>query len=118
MPQKKGGLGLRRVSAMNDFLLAKFLWRWHKDLGEWKNIWTNKHNRDNFDFFHFLNSDVRQGGSLIWKNVQKLENIIRKGIKWNVDNGRSILFCEDTLILDYPLFDDPRWNRFMEQCKT
>lgn len=38
MPYKKGGLGLRRVTSMNDYLMEKMLWRWQKENGEWKNI--------------------------------------------------------------------------------
>ena len=58
MPRKKGGFGLRRVTSMNDLLLAKLLWRWHKEDGEWKNIWNDKYNFDNSDFYHFLNNNV------------------------------------------------------------
>ena len=47
MPLNKGGLGLGRVTTMNDSLLAKLLWRWHKEEGEWKDIWNNKYNREN-----------------------------------------------------------------------
>ena len=34
MPFNKGGLGLRRVTTMNDSLFVKLLWRWHKEEGE------------------------------------------------------------------------------------
>ena len=54
---------------MNDLLMEKLLWRWHKEVGEWKNIWTDKYNIDNFDFYHFLNSNIDQGEYMIWKNV-------------------------------------------------
>ena len=88
---------------MHDFLLVKLLWRWYKEVGEWKHIWNDKYKKDNIDFNHFLNSNVDQGGSLIWKNAQKLKHIIRKGVKWKVGNGRRVLFWEDIWILDYPL---------------
>ena len=55
---------------------------------------------------------------MIQKNSQKFKNILRKGVKWKVGNGRKILFWEDIWILDHPLCDDPRWNRCMEQCKN
>lgn len=98
--------------------MAKLSWRWHKEDGEWKNIWNDKYNFDNFDFYHFLNSNVDQGGSMILKYSQKLKDIIRKGIKWKVGNGRRVQFWEDVWILDHPLCDDLRWNRYMELCKT
>ena len=69
MSLNKGGLGLRRVTTMNEFLLAKLLWRWHKEEGEWRNIWVEKYNRDNYNFNQFLHNDLVQGGSMIWKNV-------------------------------------------------
>ena len=69
MPLNKGGLGLRRVTTMNDSLLAKLLWRWHKEEGEWRNIWDDKYNRENHNFNQFLNNELVQGGSMIWKNV-------------------------------------------------
>ena len=103
---------------MNEFLLAKLLWRWHKEEGEWKNIWVGKYNRDHYDFNHFLNSELEQGGSMIWKNAQKFKNILRKGVKWKVGNGRRVLFWKKIWILDHPFCDDPRWNRYMEKCKN
>lgn len=103
---------------MNYFLMAKLLWRWDKESGEWKNIWNDKYNFENLDLYYFLNINVEQGGSMIWKNSQKLKNIIRKGIKWKVGNGRRVLFWEDVWILDHPLCDDPRWNRYIELYKT
>ena len=90
MPYKKGGLGLRRISSMNDFLMAKLLWRWYHEDGEWKNIWNDKYNFLNLDLFHYLYDNVDQGGSTIWRNSQQLKNIIRKGIKWKVGNGRRV----------------------------
>ena len=50
IPRGKGGLGLQRISTMNELLLAKLLWRWHKEEGKWRNIWADKYNRDHFDF--------------------------------------------------------------------
>ena len=118
MPFEKGGLGLRRITTMNKFLLAKLLWRWHKEEGEWKNIWVDKYNRDNYEINHFLNIDLEQGGSMMLKNAQKFKNIIRKGVKWKGGNGRTVPFWENTQILDHPLCDDLRWNKYMEQCKN
>lgn len=54
MPIKKGGLGLIRVITMNDSLLAKLLWQWHQEDGEWRDIWNNKYNKDNQGFNLFL----------------------------------------------------------------
>lgn len=117
MPLNKGGLGLRRITIMNELLLAKLLWRWHKEEGECKNIQADKQNRDNHDLNHLLHIDLEQGGSMIWKNAQKFKNIIRKGVRWKVGNRRAVLFWKDTLILDHPLCDDPRWNSYIEKCK-
>ena len=50
--------------------------------------------------------------------LKKLKYILRKGVKWKVGNGRKVLFWEDIWILDHPLCVDPRWNRYMEQCKN
>ena len=102
---------------MNELLLAKLLWRWHKEEGEWKNIWDFKYNWDGFDFKHFLLSKIDQEGSQIWKNAQKSKYILSKGVKWKASNGTKILFWEDSWILDHPLCEDPRWNGLMEQCK-
>ena len=66
---------------MNELLLAKLLWRWHKEEGEWRNIWDFKYNWDDFDFKHFLLFDFDQGGSQIWKNAKKFKHILMKGVK-------------------------------------
>ena len=65
MPYNKGGLGLRRVTTMNDSLLAKLLWRWHKEEGERRDIWTDKYNRENHNLNHLLNNESVQGGFMI-----------------------------------------------------
>ena len=95
MPFYKGGLGLRRVTIMNDSLFAKLLCRWHKDEGEWCDIWKDKCNRENQDLNHFLNNKTFQGGSMIWKHAQKNKKIIKKGVRWKVGNGRIVLFWDD-----------------------
>jgi hypothetical protein len=105
-PVEKGGLGLRKVSEMNDFLMAKLLWRLFKDKGEWKEIWTNKYNWEKKSFNQFLSSNNMQGGSAIWKHAQNRKLDIRNGVKWKVGNGRTIQFWEDSWILDHPLLDD------------
>ena len=115
IPKGKGGLGFWRLSFMNELLMVKLIWRWHKEEGEWRNIWDFKYNWDDFDFKHFLLSNSNQGGSQIWKNAQKFKHILRKEVKWKAGNGMKILFWEHTWILDYSLCEDPRWNGLMEQ---
>ena len=95
IPKGKGGLGLQRISTMNELLLAKLLWRWHREDGEGRNIWDNKYNRDHTDFLHFLSSKDAQGGSQIWNNSLNSKHILRRGIKWKVGIGRKFLFWED-----------------------
>ena len=58
MPFDKGGLGLRRFSSMNDSLLAKLIWRWHKEEGEWRDIGNDKYNRENQDLKLFLSNET------------------------------------------------------------
>lgn len=89
-PIKKGGLGLRKVNEMNDFLLAKLIWRLFNDSGEWKDIWANKYNLENKCFHNFLLSDNVQSGSAIWKHAQNNKLAIRNGVRWKVGNGMTI----------------------------
>ena len=61
MPSKKRGLGLRRVITINDYLLAKLIWRWHQEQGDWRDIWNDKYNRENLRFSLSLSNEMSKG---------------------------------------------------------
>ena len=82
---------------MNDFLLAKLIWRLFNDSSEWKDIWNNKYNLENNCFHNFLLSEDLQGGSKIWKYAQNNKHTTKKGVRWKVGNGRTIQFLDDAL---------------------
>ena len=103
---------------MNDFLLSRLIWRLYNEDGEWKDIWNDKQNNQNQGFNLFLGSQDTQEGFVIWRQAQKNKQIINKGVRWKVGNGRSIQFWDDIWILDHALSIDKKWNGHMDQCKT
>ena len=76
-------------------MLAHLIWRWHKEEGEWRDIWNDKYNRENQDLKLFLSNETLQEGLMIWKHAHKNKKIINKRVKWKVGNGRNILVWDD-----------------------
>ena len=103
---------------MNEFFLAKLIWRLFNDLGEWKDIQNNKYNLENNCLHKFLLSEDVQGGLAIWRYAQNNKQSIKTWVRWKVGNGKTIEFCDDIWLLDHPLRSDQRWGGFMMQCKT
>ena len=68
---------------------------------------------ENKIFNFFLSSDDIQGGSTIWKQAQKNKQIINKGVRWKVRNGRNIQFWDDKSILDHALSSDQQQNGYI-----
>lgn len=64
-PIRKGGLRLRRIRDMNEFLMAKQIWRGYNTQGEWKLIWDNKYKRQYPTLLSFLNAEDIPIGSNI-----------------------------------------------------
>ncbi|XP_043813746.1 uncharacterized mitochondrial protein AtMg00310-like [Manihot esculenta] len=102
--KKEGGMGFRDFRSFNLSLLGKKLWR----------FLTNPNTLccRVFKAKYFPNSDlffanVSNGASFVWKSVMASKELIRRGTRWRVGNGKKILVAsapwilkEDTFLVD------------------
>ncbi|XP_056697878.1 uncharacterized protein [Spinacia oleracea] len=104
-PKDQGGLGLRRTYPLNRAFIAKLGW---KILTEENNLWVKimrkKYLQNNNSFFT-VKKKTRD--SVIWNHILNQREILRKGIRWRLGNGKSINFWRDNWIGQYALIDLP-----------
>lgn len=98
-PKKLGGLGVKSMKDLNSALIAKLCWRFMRKDGDiWVSVLTNK----------YMNSALgaSNGASVIWKGIKRsFDEIIIKGARWIVKDGRSINFWCDPWVGDVPLLN-------------
>ena len=91
-PKKYGGLGIRDCSTNNRAMIAKVGWNlcsgkkslWGTILKEKYNIPTNP-----------KDWKMRKIASHVWRGVFKTKNLLHKGIRWNIGNGKNISIWKD-----------------------
>ncbi|BFG33690.1 hypothetical protein CerSpe_199640 [Prunus speciosa] len=101
-PKRKGGLGFKRTTDMNQALLAKTSWRLHcKDQGLWAKIFEDKYLKGK----SILDSSLKgkKGGSSTWKGILHGSDLIKKGLLWRIGKGDTVKFWKDHWITDRPL---------------
>ncbi|XP_038687586.1 uncharacterized protein LOC119986972 [Tripterygium wilfordii] len=102
-PIEMGGLGIRKLEQTNHAFMAKVGWRL---LNEKQNLWakvvSSKYMRGNPSV---VNLKGKQGSSNLWRGIVKAGNILHKGVKALVRNGRRTRFWLDHWMGDSPLID-------------
>jgi len=83
-----GGLGFRDLALFNDSLLAKQAWRLKK-----KN--TNSLFYKVFKARFFPNCSIMEvkdsrSGSYAWRSILQGRDVLLKGSRWRIENGKSI----------------------------
>ncbi|XP_056695811.1 uncharacterized protein [Spinacia oleracea] len=91
-PKSLGGLGLRRTRPLNKAFLAKLGW---KILQDNNNLWTSIVRKKYLSNTSFFNCKPNPQQSQIWRDILKQRDILRKGIRWKIGNGKDINFWLD-----------------------
>ncbi|XP_048502732.1 uncharacterized protein LOC125498547 [Beta vulgaris subsp. vulgaris] len=99
-PKAAGGSGFRTAEVSNHALQMKLLWRIIKDDN---NLWVclvRKHYIKNSNLFTIK---VSKSASWQWRNLLRLRDTFKKGLRWHLGDGKSIRFWSDNWVFQYPL---------------
>lgn len=80
LPKSMGGLGIRKINALNKALIAKVGWTLAKGEANWCNIIKAKY-LEREQFYCTLNTGDLPQGSKLWNNILKIRPVIREGMK-------------------------------------
>jgi len=87
-PKKAGGLGLRKMEAVNSAFLSKLTWKLFHDQSLWIEQMKTKYSINEL-FFEVACAKYDSWG---WKCILRNRHQFRNGIRWKVGDGTSIHF--------------------------
>ena len=92
MPKERGGLGFRDLKLFNLALLAKQGWRLQTNSSSlFCRVFRTKY----FPHGSFVEADMGRNPSYAWKSLMAAQGVVRKGIRWQVGDGKSIrVWCD------------------------
>jgi ribonuclease HI len=91
-----GGLGLQDPGKLNQIMGAKIWWRWMKTPDAlWAQIWKNKY-APIMQLDQLIRHNVRIQGSNIWNTAWQNKDIVQKHAFWEIRNGDSAEFWQDS----------------------
>ena len=91
-PKSKGGLGLRRVEAINAAFQCKLAWRiLTQDSSLWVQCLRTKY-LAHCEFFQYIKKGT---DSPVWKSLLRHRHLLAQGIRWKLGNGHRISFWFD-----------------------
>ncbi|CAN1165788.1 Transposon TX1 uncharacterized 149 kDa protein [Linum perenne] len=100
-PKKEGGLGFRNFRMFNMALLAKQGWRLMTNPEQlWARLLKGLYYRDT----DFLKAGKGKTGSWIWASLCDAREVLDKGVRKNIINGRSTRAFQDPWIPTIPTF--------------
>lgn len=99
-PKENGGLGLRSMSKSNISFMAKMGW---KLLTEPESLWASVLRGKFIQQTHFFDSQSSPQASYTWKSIQKGKELLKKGTRWAIGDGKQTKFWTDLWVGDEPL---------------
>lgn len=99
-PKTLGGLGVRPAKFFNNAALAKLAWKLVKDPDNWwVQIVRQKYLRDT----NFFQARKKHSSSTAWKGILDSRDLLLKGLRWSVGNGKTIKFWTFNWVYPFPL---------------
>lgn len=96
LPKKAGGIGLRDPGYSNKVMGAKIWWIWLSNPNTpWASLWTAKYENNNPIEERIRMSEISTG-SVIWNSAIQHRDLIQKHSFWEVKNGNTTIFWEDS----------------------
>ena len=117
-PKLAGGLGLRDPEIMAKVQGEKVWWRWVSHSTEpWARLWSSKygHDRPQPQLIRF---SEEQQGSPIWNKAKAGRKIIQRHSFWEIRDGRSARFWEDSWNQLPQLSDNPHWTLIQDWSRS
>ena len=93
---------MHKTLPLNQAFIAKLGW---KILTDSHNFWVNLVRKRYLKNQSFFTYKPKQSDSAIWRKIMMQRDIIRKGIRWKIGNGHSILFWLDNWLTHSNLLD-------------
>ena len=115
LPKSQGGLGIRKISHLNQSLLAKHPWRIFQSTGVWRDILAEKY-LGRLSLNSIFQEAELPMGSYIWNGILKALPLAKSRAKWKVGMGDKILFWQDSWLCEEPLINHPIFGRWADQC--
>jgi exonuclease III len=95
-PKKLGGLGIRDPGKMNKVMGAKMWWRWLQYPQElWARLWKQKYAPE-VHHNQLIRFNEQVQGSNIWNTAWRNRPLVQQHAFWEVRNGKSALFWQDS----------------------
>ncbi|PWA76154.1 hypothetical protein CTI12_AA238720 [Artemisia annua] len=94
----RGGIGFRHLGLFNRSLLAKQVWRLIKSP---TTLAGKVLKARYFPRSSFLDAKVGYRPSYIWRSFIAVKELVHKGCKWNIGDGRSVNVWEDFWLADH-----------------
>ena len=91
-PKARGGLGFRNLKAFNLAMLAKQAWR---ILNNPSSLVARVLKARYFPTGNLLNAKLGSSPSYSWWSIHSSLEVIRRGTRWRVGNGKQIHIWED-----------------------
>ena len=90
--KSRGGMGFRDFTRFNQALVAKQAWR----LLQYPNSLVSRVLQARYyKNSNFLSASIGSNASFIWKSILWGREVIKKGFRWRVGNGRNISVYKD-----------------------
>ena len=90
-PKKSGGLGLRKMEAVNSAFISKLTWKLFHEQSLWVEQMKAKYSINE----HFFDVACAKYDSWAWRCILRNRYQFRKGIRWKVGDGTRIHFWLD-----------------------
>jgi hypothetical protein len=104
-PKGRGGLGLQDPEKLNQIMGAKIWWRWLKTPDAlWAQIWKRKY-APTMQPDQLIRHNIKIQGSNIWNTAWQNRDMIQKHAFWEIRNGDSARFWQDSWQQLKPLQD-------------
>eukprot|EP00253_Pinus_taeda_P009857 PITA_09857 len=96
LPKKGGGIYLRDPSHNNEVMGARIWWKWLTEpRTPWALLWIAKYAR-NYPMEELIRLSELSPGSIMWNLAKQHKNLIQQHSFWEVKNGSSAWFWEDS----------------------
>ena len=92
MSKAQGGMGFHNLQAFNLAMLAKQAWH---ILNNPNSLVVHIYKARYFPYINIMGANLRYNPSYAWRSIYNSLEVIRKGTRWRVGNGRTIHIWKD-----------------------